>query len=172
MTLTARPPVEVSLYFVDMSSPVWRIVSITVSSETRCTPSPFSAMRAAFTAVDRAEAEVEEANVVNALAPGIVAQAARAVRARTVHLSTDYVFDGTATRPYRPGDLPSPQSVYGRFATFIDDRIRSVETVDGLKSYANWVSDRLYNPTGLYPLIIRGMLQHFDLPEIENYGVR
>src|SRR5690606_14759686 len=54
MTLTARPPSLVSLYFVDMSSPVWRIVSTTASSETKCSPSPRRARRAAVTAVDAA----------------------------------------------------------------------------------------------------------------------
>ena len=69
---------------------------------------------AAFTAVDRAETEVEAANAVNAIAPGVVADAARAAGARTVHLSTDHVFDGRADRPYRTDDQTNPQSVYGR----------------------------------------------------------
>jgi hypothetical protein len=61
-----------------------------------------------------------------------------------------------------------PQGLYGRLAAFIDERIQSVENVEGLKSYSEWVSRRLYDNKGLYPLIIRGMLQHFDLPEIES----
>ena len=69
---------------------------------------------AAFTAVDRAETEPEEAAAINAVAPGIIAQAARAAGARIVHISTDYVFDGEARRPYRPEDPPNPRSVYGR----------------------------------------------------------
>lgn len=54
LTLTARPPSLVSVYFVIMSRPVWRMVSITMSSETMCVPSPSSARRAADTAVDTA----------------------------------------------------------------------------------------------------------------------
>lgn len=69
---------------------------------------------AAYTAVDRAETEIEQAVALNADAPGFVAEAARAAGSRAVHISTDYVFDGTATRPYRPEDPTNPQSVYGR----------------------------------------------------------
>src|SRR5699024_5273788 len=53
-TLTARPPSAVSLYFEDISAPVWRIVSITSSRLTRCWPSPHSAIRAALMALPAA----------------------------------------------------------------------------------------------------------------------
>ena len=69
---------------------------------------------AAYTKVDLAETETAQAEVLNAKAPGLIAAAARAGGARTVHISTDYVFDGAGTRPYRPEDATSPQSVYGR----------------------------------------------------------
>jgi dTDP-4-dehydrorhamnose reductase len=69
---------------------------------------------AAYTAVDKAEAEPEAARRLNALAPGIIALAARAAGARTIHVSTDFVFDGAASTPYRPGDAAAPCSVYGR----------------------------------------------------------
>ena len=69
---------------------------------------------AAYTAVDAAEGEAERALAVNGTAPGNVGRAAAAVGAAVVHLSTDYVFDGTARRPYRGDDAPRPLSVYGR----------------------------------------------------------
>ncbi|WP_019832290.1 dTDP-4-dehydrorhamnose reductase [Sphingomonas sp. PR090111-T3T-6A] len=69
---------------------------------------------AAYTAVDRAESEEEAAHRVNATAVGILAEEARAVGARLVHVSTDFVFDGTASRPYAPDAQPNPLSVYGR----------------------------------------------------------
>lgn len=69
---------------------------------------------AAYTAVDRAESEEEVAHRVNATAVGIVAQEARAVGARLVHVSTDFVFDGTTGRPYARDAAPNPLSVYGR----------------------------------------------------------
>jgi dTDP-4-dehydrorhamnose reductase len=68
---------------------------------------------AAFTAVDACETEVDRAFAVNALATRHVAEAARAIGAHLVYLSTDYVFDGTLDRPYREWDQTNPRSVYG-----------------------------------------------------------
>ncbi|MCX7894891.1 MAG: dTDP-4-dehydrorhamnose reductase [Thermoanaerobaculum sp.] len=69
---------------------------------------------AAFTAVDRAESEPEQAFAVNARGVAHLAQAADEVGALLVHVSTDYVFDGTSHRPYHEEDPPHPLSVYGR----------------------------------------------------------
>ena len=69
---------------------------------------------AAYTAVDRAESEPELAERMNAHAPGSMARAARDAGARFVHVSTDFVFDGSASHPYAPGDKVAPLNVYGR----------------------------------------------------------
>jgi len=69
---------------------------------------------AAYTAVDRAEEEPEVARRVNVEGARNVAQAAVASGAWVVHVSTDYVFDGEAQRPYRPDAATGPRSVYGR----------------------------------------------------------
>lgn len=69
---------------------------------------------AAYTAVDRAESEPAVAERVNAQAPGIIAEAADRLGAIVVHYSTDYVFDGSGTRPWHEADTPRPLSVYGR----------------------------------------------------------
>ncbi|MCU0626359.1 MAG: dTDP-4-dehydrorhamnose reductase [Gemmatimonadaceae bacterium] len=68
---------------------------------------------AAYTAVDAAEQDRERAHAVNAAGPAHLARAARACGARLVHVSTDYVFDGRASRPYRPDDATAPLNVYG-----------------------------------------------------------
>lgn len=68
---------------------------------------------AAYTAVDRAEQEPEHAHAVNARGPAHLAQAALQCGARLIHVSTDYVFDGTTARPYRPLDACHPLGVYG-----------------------------------------------------------
>ena len=69
---------------------------------------------AAFNAVDQAEGAVAYALAVNAFVPQSLARAARAVDATLVHYSTDFVFDGHASRPYTESDAPNPQSVYGQ----------------------------------------------------------
>jgi dTDP-4-dehydrorhamnose reductase len=70
---------------------------------------------AAYTAVDRAEDQVELARAVNANGPANLARAAsRIPGCRLLHVSTDYVFDGRATGPYHPDDRPNPLNVYGR----------------------------------------------------------
>lgn len=68
---------------------------------------------AAWTAVDACEGDPERAYVANALAVRWVAEACQRAGAHLVHVSTDYVFDGTLDRPYREWDAPNPQSVYG-----------------------------------------------------------
>lgn len=68
---------------------------------------------AAYTAVDACETNVDHAYMVNASAVGYLADGCAAVGAHLVHVSTDYVFDGTLDRPYREDDQPNPQSVYG-----------------------------------------------------------
>jgi dTDP-4-dehydrorhamnose reductase len=67
----------------------------------------------ALTAVDLCETEVETAFAVNAAGTRNIAEAAALVGAHMVYVSTDYVFDGTAGRPYREWDTPCPASVYG-----------------------------------------------------------
>lgn len=69
---------------------------------------------AAYTAVDRAEDEPGLAQRINGDAPGVLGAWARQHDARVVHYSTDYVFDGSATRPYRETDATHPVSAYGR----------------------------------------------------------
>jgi dTDP-4-dehydrorhamnose reductase len=69
---------------------------------------------AAHTAVDKAESEPQLAQTLNALAPGVLAQAAEKAGAWMIHYSTDYVFDGSGTRPWTESDPPAPLSVYGR----------------------------------------------------------
>jgi dTDP-4-dehydrorhamnose reductase len=68
---------------------------------------------AAYNRVDAAEAEPERAFAVNALGPQALAVAARDVGALMLHVSTDYVFDGASSRPYREDDPTRPLSVYG-----------------------------------------------------------
>jgi dTDP-4-dehydrorhamnose reductase len=67
----------------------------------------------AYTAVDKAESELELANLVNGEYAGKLAQAAKSVGAKLMHISTDYVFDGSAISPYPTNAPTNPKSVYG-----------------------------------------------------------
>jgi dTDP-4-dehydrorhamnose reductase len=69
---------------------------------------------AAYTAVDKAEQEPALAQAINVTAPSVMAEEAARSGAVLVHYSTDYVFNGQATRPYLETDPTDPQSVYGR----------------------------------------------------------
>ncbi|OZB16628.1 MAG: dTDP-4-dehydrorhamnose reductase [Rhodobacterales bacterium 34-62-10] len=69
---------------------------------------------AAYTAVDQAESEPDEARLVNAAAAGVLARAAAARGAPILHLSTDYVFNGEKPDPYLETDMVNPLGVYGR----------------------------------------------------------
>ena len=69
---------------------------------------------AGYTAVDRAESEPELAERINAHAPGRIAAAATKAGGRTVHVSTDFVFDGSSSSPYGTNDEVGPLGVYGR----------------------------------------------------------
>lgn len=68
---------------------------------------------AAYTNVDKAEEEPGIADLVNAKAPGVMAVAAAVRKIPFLHISTDYVFDGSGTTPWAEGSLPQPQGVYG-----------------------------------------------------------
>ncbi|HEV8052129.1 MAG TPA: dTDP-4-dehydrorhamnose reductase [Parachlamydiaceae bacterium] len=69
---------------------------------------------AAYTAVDKAEVDQEAAHAVNAIAPGLMAEEAKKCGAVLIHYSTDYVFDGSATKPYLETDLTCPLNIYGK----------------------------------------------------------
>lgn len=68
---------------------------------------------AAYTAVDKAESEAEQAFQVNETGVKNIASACKALSARVVHVSTDFVFDGSQTTPYQPQDATNPINVYG-----------------------------------------------------------
>ncbi len=69
---------------------------------------------AAYTAVDKAETEESLAFLINAEAPGILAEEAKKTGALLIHYSTDYVFDGTKISAYAEDDAPNPVNVYGQ----------------------------------------------------------
>ena len=79
---------------------------------------------AAYTSVDKAEADRDTAKRINADAVGLMATEAKRIDAVLVHYSTDYVFDGTKTGPYTETDTPNPLNVYGRTKLEGEEAIR------------------------------------------------
>ena len=74
---------------------------------------------AAYTAVDKAESESEKAHLINAIGPEILAKVCKEYDTILLHISTDFIFDGTLTslsmtNGYKETDIPNPQSVYGQ----------------------------------------------------------
>lgn len=93
---------------------------------------------AAYTAVDKAESEPELVHLINAEAPGVMAQAASKVSASMIHYSTDYVFDGIADEPYTEDMTPAPNSVYGETKLAGEKRVQEA-TDDYLIFRTAWV---------------------------------
>lgn len=81
---------------------------------------------AAYTAVDRAEEEVEKAFLINRDGAFNIAEACAKHQARLIHVSTDYVFDGSLGRPLKEDDAKNPLSVYGRSKWEGEEKIRGV----------------------------------------------
>lgn len=80
---------------------------------------------AAYTAVDKAESEPEQAARTNALAPGLIAERCAHARIPLIHISTDYVFDGTKPTAYVESDPVKPLGVYGRTKAAGESAIRA-----------------------------------------------
>lgn len=80
---------------------------------------------AAYTAVDKAEADAHTALTVNAVTPGVIAKVAAGLNAWMVHYSTDYVFDGQGVTPWREDDPVAPLNEYGRGKLAGEENIRA-----------------------------------------------
>ena len=93
----------------------------------------------AFTQVDRCEAEIELAQRINATAVGWLAEACAARDAMLIQVSTDYVFDGTGTRPYLEDDPTNPVSVYGR--TKLEGERQAARCPRHLIARTSWLYD-------------------------------
>ena len=81
---------------------------------------------AAQTNVDRCETHQDEAFAINGEAPGVLAEICARKKARFIHISTDYVFDGTKNSPYTPDDQRAPRSVYGHSKATAETQLQDI----------------------------------------------
>ncbi len=131
---------------------------------------------AAYTAVDRAEDEPDLAMTVNGDGPGVLARAAARTGARLIHLSTDYVFNGTLDRPWREDDPVDPLNVYGAtklagerliaesgadfailrtawvYSPFGSNFVRTMLRLSETREAVNVVADQIGNPTSAFDI--------------------
>lgn len=94
---------------------------------------------AAYTAVDKAESDVEQAYRVNADGAAHLAEAARRCGARFMHISTDFVFDGAQSHPYGPADATNPLGVYGASKLKGEQRVQEILGGAALILRTSWV---------------------------------
>jgi dTDP-4-dehydrorhamnose reductase len=99
---------------------------------------------AAYTAVDSGESDAQSAYAVNDTAVGAMATACSDLKIRFIHVSTDFVFDGATSRPYRTEDAPNPVNVYGASKLAGERRIASTPNLDWRIVRTAWV----YSATG------------------------
>lgn len=154
---------------------------------------------AAYTAVDKAEDDEETARLVNAKAVKYLANACKSHDSLLIHISTDYVFDGTSERAYKEDDAVSPNSVYGKtkaegeqfvidsgctyiivrtswlYSSYGNNFVKTMLRLGSEREYVNVVDDQNGNPTWAYDLACAIMLliRRSDLKtvkEVFNYS--
>ena len=134
---------------------------------------------AAYTAVADAETDEERALAINGAGPREIADQCRKAGAWLIHVSTDYVFDGTATSPYSEDAETSPASAYGRTKLAGEETVRSYS--DRLRLVIIRISE-VYGPgdrrllklfrgvkKGRFPVIGRGDNLHRGLGRVKNF---
>ena len=82
---------------------------------------------AAFTSVDKAETQEDLASIINGIAPVAMAAACAALDIPIVHISSDYIFDGTGTNPWRISDIPNPRNIYGKSKLQGEEGIKALQ---------------------------------------------
>tara|TARA_B100001063_G_scaffold73711_1_gene67921 strand:+ start:5325 stop:6203 length:879 start_codon:yes stop_codon:yes gene_type:complete len=100
---------------------------------------------AAYTAVDKAEKEPNQADAINHLAVKSLANIAKSQSIKLIHISTDYVFDGTAHKPYKESDSTNPQSVYGKTKLDGEQAMQAINPVNSIIIRTSWVYSEFGN---------------------------
>lgn len=94
---------------------------------------------AAYTAVDKAESDKENADAINHLAVKFLAQISKEYNIKLIHISTDYVFDGTNYKPYKEDDATNPNSVYGETKLSGEKAMQEINPKNSIIIRTSWV---------------------------------
>jgi len=100
---------------------------------------------AAYTAVDKAEVEVELANQINHLAVKQLAKIANKLQAKLVHISTDYVFDGKSDKPYKETNATNPINIYGKTKLKGEQAVQEIMPTKAIIIRTSWVYSEFGN---------------------------
>ncbi|MGC8803930.1 MAG: dTDP-4-dehydrorhamnose reductase, partial [Bacteroidales bacterium] len=160
---------DFEFYFHDIDT--LDITSMDALEEAFARIKPFAVINcAAYTAVDKAESESEKAFLINAQAVGHLAQCAEKYDSWVLHVSTDYVFDGTHHTPYRETDYTNPLSIYGKsklageqllleiekavvvrtswlYSTFGQNIVKTIRRLASERDIIGFVCDQIGSPT-------------------------
>jgi len=153
---------------------------------------------AAYTAVDKAESEPEKAFEINVIGAQNLAEVCRDFKTKLIHVSTDFVFDGTKNRPYTEDDSTNPQSIYGQtkldgekiiqktikecfiirtswvFSLFGNNFMKTMLRLGAKRDSLSVVDDQIGTPTNAVDLahaLVQIILQTSENPEINRYGI-
>ena len=186
---------RVSLSSIGFSHSDLDITNTTQVHEALKTSNPTVVINAAaYTKVDLAEDNEEQAFLVNAKGPEIIASSCKALSIPLIHISTDYVFDGKASRAYQPEDKTNPQSVYGKsklagehaiqsisphymilrtswvFSQYQENFVKTMIRLSASKSSLSVVSDQIGCPTNAESLsgAIVASLKRFIDPDFQS----
>ena len=153
---------------------------------------------AAYTAVDKAESEPEKAFEINVVGAQNLAEVCRDYKTKLIHVSTDFVFDGTKNIPYTEDDTTSPKSIYGQtkldgekviqktikecfiirtswvFSSFGNNFMKTMLRLGAERDSLSVVDDQIGTPTNAVDLaqaLVQIILQTSENPEINRYGI-
>ena len=94
---------------------------------------------AAFTDVDKAESEIKLANAINHLAVANLAKLSKDNKIKLIHISSDYVFDGSVKKPYIENDKPNPKTVYGKTKLDGEIAIKKINPINSIIIRTSWL---------------------------------
>jgi len=152
---------------------------------------------AAYTAVDKAESETDKANLINVIGARNIAEVCKKSNAVLLHISTDFVFDGTSITPYTEEDMPNPTGVYGKtkldgekaiqeiwnkyfiirtswvYSQFGNNFMKTMLRLASERTHLSVVNDQIGTPTNAVDLaeVLIKMIQFCQTTPIEVFGI-